>query len=72
MVNRWNLVSLRLATGDTIRNEDIDRRSSGLRYWLLLPSAPLLIYAGTAWILALIFSPIIRIGRLFKTKAKDG
>lgn len=70
MVNRWTPVYQRLATGDRIRSEDIERRSSGLRYWLLLPSAPILIYAGAAWILALILSPIVKIGRVFRTRTK--
>ncbi|HIJ16352.1 MAG TPA: hypothetical protein HA364_01060 [Thermoplasmata archaeon] len=49
MTNRWTLVSQRMATEQTFRNDDVRRRSGELKYWLLAPVAVLLIYAAFFW-----------------------
>jgi hypothetical protein len=35
---------------ETLRHDSIRRRSSGFRYWLLVPFAGLVVYAFIAWL----------------------
>lgn len=65
MTNRWTVVSKREFSSERIRNEDVSRRSGKLRYWLLLPAAGVLMYAGIAWLLMLILSPLTRLRGVF-------
>jgi hypothetical protein len=49
MTNRLTLVNQRLDVTEPLRNNDFEMRSSGLRYNLLLPFAPLVLYGAMIW-----------------------
>jgi len=49
MVTRWTMISLRELTTPAVRMDDIKRRSSGFRYWLLVPFSGVFVYASVAW-----------------------
>jgi hypothetical protein len=38
-----------LESKETLRNDGFRRRTSGFRYWLLVPFASVFIYIGIAW-----------------------
>ena len=50
MVNRYTFTQLVMESKETFRHDAIRRRSSGFRYWLLVPFASLVIYAVIAWL----------------------
>lgn len=69
MVNRWTVVSQRMAARDDLRTEDVQRRSSGSGYLAALPFAIVpVLYLGVAWIAALVLSPLRRVGRFVSTR----
>ena len=49
MPTRYTITQLVRESGETLRHDSIKRRSSGLRYWLLVPFAGFVIYAFVAW-----------------------
>ena len=49
MPTRYTLSQLAIESKETLRHDSIRRRSSGLRYWLLVPFAGFVIYAFVAW-----------------------
>ncbi len=46
MTHRWTLVYQKIESESSLRNDGIRRRSSGFKYYLLVPLAGLLIYAS--------------------------
>lgn len=49
MPTRFTITQLVLESKETLRHDSIRRRSSGFRYWFLVPFAGILIYAFIAW-----------------------
>lgn len=66
MTHRWTLVYQRIEAGPSLRNDGIKRRSSGFRYYLLLPLAGLLLYASMVWSVLVMASYCTGIRRLFR------
>ncbi len=66
MTRRWTLVNQRIEAGSSLRHDGIRRRSSGFRYYLLLPLAGLLLYASMVWSALVMASYFTGIRRLIR------
>jgi hypothetical protein len=48
-MRRWTLGYQKKGCDEPLRSEDVRRRSSGLRYWILVPVWGFLVYLAVIW-----------------------
>jgi len=71
MVRRWTYSYVKENTRESSRRTQVIRNSSGFRYYLLLPLAPVLIYWGILWIAGILASAGLSFAQALKPQRKS-
>ncbi|MGD9962712.1 MAG: hypothetical protein AB7S97_02270 [Thermoplasmata archaeon] len=71
MASRWNPVSMRAMTAQAVVKDDLRRRTSGFRYWLLLPLTWLLMYVAIIWFIFVLLWPSEGLRERFGRRPRD-
>ena len=66
MTHRWTLSYAKIESGMPLRKDGFKRRSSGFKYYLLLPLAGFLFYAALIWGAIVMVSYCVGVRRLFR------